>query len=192
MSDSMTPQGKPRKSHKKPSAGEQAQEQKTASEGVSSASESSTDNDSGMSDLERLLAEEGINLGTVEEDRPAGSEGMSAKNWMISTSTETLVRKKLDTELTEETPPPVSPVTTPADNVLETEPPHRRLNQPPPRPLLKQKMTGAMTMKATPFLLWIFYAPSEKNRKNAALLKKNKLRIRAVDKFSRIPRILKT
>ncbi|MDX1523164.1 MAG: hypothetical protein R3264_16175, partial [Anaerolineae bacterium] len=38
----------------------------------------------GLSDLERLLAEEGIDLGAVAEERPEGAENMSAKEWLIS------------------------------------------------------------------------------------------------------------
>ena len=62
------------------------------------------DDDDSMSDLERLLAEEGIDLGTVAEERPAGSEGMSAKDWLISTSDDDLVRKRLDDDLITEFP----------------------------------------------------------------------------------------
>jgi hypothetical protein len=66
--------------------------------------------DDGMSDLERLLAEEGIDLNTVAEERPEGSEGMSAKDWLISTSDDDLVRKRLDTEpMAEVTPPEPAP-----------------------------------------------------------------------------------
>ena len=53
-----------------------------------------TDPFAGMSDLERLLAEEGIDLGAVEEDSPEGLEGMSARDWLISTSDDELVRNR--------------------------------------------------------------------------------------------------
>lgn len=76
--------------------------------GPSSAEEDYSDDD-GMSDLERLLAEEGIDLNTVAEERPAGSEGMSAKDWLISTSEDDLVRKRLlgDEPPVEEPEPPM-------------------------------------------------------------------------------------
>lgn len=56
---------------------------------------SSTDS---MSDLERLLAEEGIDLSSVPEERPEGSENMSARDWLIATSSEELIRSKLGAE----------------------------------------------------------------------------------------------
>jgi hypothetical protein len=92
--------------------------------------------DDGMSDLERLLAEEGIDLGTVAEERPEGAEAMSARDWLISTSDDELVRKRLDTEPVEEAPapppapepepeaPPPAPVPEPVatvDEVVEEE-----------------------------------------------------------------------
>ncbi|HMR65006.1 MAG TPA: hypothetical protein PKE64_13440 [Anaerolineae bacterium] len=48
-----------------------------------------------MSDLERLLAEEGIDLSAVAEERPEGAEGMSARDWIISTSDDDLIRKRI-------------------------------------------------------------------------------------------------
>jgi hypothetical protein len=69
--------------------------------------------DEGLSDLERLLAEEGIDLGSVAEERPEGSSGMSARDWLISTSSEEIIRNKLGaTPLAEE--PPVLPSPSPA------------------------------------------------------------------------------
>jgi hypothetical protein len=52
----------------------------------------------GMSDIERLLAEEGVDLGSVEEYRPAGAEGMSARDWMIATSDDEMIRKRIGEE----------------------------------------------------------------------------------------------
>jgi len=54
--------------------------------------------DDGMSDLERLLAEEGIDLGAVADERPQGAEGMSAKEWLISTSDDEMIRKGVGAE----------------------------------------------------------------------------------------------
>ncbi|NJN95821.1 MAG: hypothetical protein HC875_17810 [Anaerolineales bacterium] len=67
--------------------------------------------DKGMSDLERLLAEEGIDLGSVAEERPEGSGGMSARDWLISTSSEEIIRNKLGTQpqAEEPAPPPAPP-----------------------------------------------------------------------------------
>jgi hypothetical protein len=44
-----------------------------------------------MSDLERLLAEEGIDLNSVEEEIPEGAKRMSVRHWMISTSHDELI-----------------------------------------------------------------------------------------------------
>lgn len=71
--------------------------------------------DDGMSDLERLLAEEGIDLGSVTEERPEGSGGMSARDWLISTSSEEIIRNKLGAQPPVEEPPvPSTPVPVPA------------------------------------------------------------------------------
>ncbi len=59
----------------------------------------------GMSDLERLLAQEGVDLGTVDEERPEGSEGMSARDWMINTSDDELIRKKVGADPLPDTKP---------------------------------------------------------------------------------------
>jgi hypothetical protein len=55
----------------------------------------------GMSDLERLLAEEGIDLNVVPEERPEGAAGMSVRDWMITTSEDELIRKRVGAETTE-------------------------------------------------------------------------------------------
>ncbi|MBE7474818.1 MAG: hypothetical protein DPW09_14160 [Anaerolineae bacterium] len=69
----------------------------------------------GLSDLERLLAEEGIDLGSVAEERPEGSSGMSARDWLISTSSEEIIRNKLGAQPPAEEPPaPPSPSPAPA------------------------------------------------------------------------------
>lgn len=47
-----------------------------------------TDVDDMDDDLRRLLAEEGIEMDTLDEDRPAGSEDMSVRDWIAATSTE--------------------------------------------------------------------------------------------------------
>jgi hypothetical protein len=60
------------------------------------------DSYAGMSDLERLLAEEGIDLGSVAEERPSGASGMSVRDWMISTSEDEMIRKKVGAEPLEE------------------------------------------------------------------------------------------
>jgi len=60
----------------------------------------------GMSDIERMLAEEGIDLKSVSEERPTGSEGMSARDWMISTSDEAMIRKRVGAEPLEQPAPP--------------------------------------------------------------------------------------
>ena len=65
--------------------------------------------DDGMSDLERLLAEEGIDLSTVGERRPEGAQGMTAKDWLISTSEDDLVRRRLDDSPMESLSPPPPP-----------------------------------------------------------------------------------
>jgi hypothetical protein len=59
----------------------------------------------GMSDLERLLAEEGVDLNTVAEERPPEAEGMSARDWMISTSEDEMIRKWVSSDSIEESPP---------------------------------------------------------------------------------------
>jgi hypothetical protein len=71
--------------------------------------EASAGEDDSMSDLERLLAEEGIDLSTVDEERPDEAEGMSARDFLISTSDDELVRKKLDSELMDVEPSPAPP-----------------------------------------------------------------------------------
>jgi len=81
----------------------------------------------GMSDLERLLAEEGIDLGAVAEERPEGSEGMSTREFLISTSDDEMIRKKVGAEpITEESPgPPPQPVQdsppTPAPGTIDLD-----------------------------------------------------------------------
>ncbi|MCB0226750.1 MAG: hypothetical protein KDI02_23850, partial [Anaerolineae bacterium] len=74
---------------------------KVAGAGVET--ETSDESSGEMSDLERLLAEEGIDLGSVTEERPQGAEGMSARDWMISTSDDELIRRRIggDTPLEE-------------------------------------------------------------------------------------------
>ncbi|RME97753.1 MAG: hypothetical protein D6768_18915, partial [Chloroflexi bacterium] len=57
-----------------------------------------SESDSGMSDLERLLAEEGVDLSAVEEERPEGAAGMSARDWMIATSDDEMIRKRIGAE----------------------------------------------------------------------------------------------
>ena len=63
------------------------------------------------SDLERLLAEEGIDLESVAEERPEDAEGMSAREWMISTSDDELIRSRVgaDEAEDEESAPPAPP-----------------------------------------------------------------------------------
>jgi hypothetical protein len=61
----------------------------------SKATEPADDTSGSMSDLERLLAEEGIDLSAVAEERPEGAEGMSARDWIISTSDDELIRKRI-------------------------------------------------------------------------------------------------
>lgn len=46
-----------------------------------------------LSDLERLLAEEGIDLHAVADEPPAEARGMSAKEWLIASSDDELIRK---------------------------------------------------------------------------------------------------
>lgn len=60
----------------------------------------------GLSDIERLLAEEGVDLGSVQEERPMEAEGMSARDWMISTSDDDMIRKRVGAEPIEEIPEP--------------------------------------------------------------------------------------
>ena len=57
-----------------------------------------------LSDWERLLAEEGIDLSTVSEDRPQGSEGMSARDWLIASSDDEMIRKRVGGEPMAEPP----------------------------------------------------------------------------------------
>src|SRR3712207_7063481 len=42
-----------------------------------------------------LFRSEGIDLGSVAEERPEGAEGMSARDWMISTSDDEMIRKRV-------------------------------------------------------------------------------------------------
>lgn len=79
--------------------------------------------DEGLSDLERLLAEEGIDLGSVAEERPEGSGDMSARDWLISTSSEEIIRNKLGA------PPPAK------------EPPAPPLPSPAPAPASDERMS---------------------------------------------------
>jgi hypothetical protein len=76
-----------------------------------------------MSDLERLLAEEGINLSEVAEERPEGAQGMSARDWMISTSDDELIRRRVGSE-------PIAEMAAPA-----TEPTEAKAPASPPAPL---------------------------------------------------------
>jgi len=46
-----------------------------------------------LSDLERLLAEEGIDLNAAVDAPPAEAQGMSAKEWLIASSDDELIRK---------------------------------------------------------------------------------------------------
>lgn len=78
----------------------------------SAATPSSQDSSSDeLSDWERLLAEEGIDLSTVSEDRPQGAEGMSARDWLIASSDDEMIRKRVGGEpmaepRAEKAPPP--------------------------------------------------------------------------------------
>ncbi len=84
-----------------------------------------------MSDLERLLAEEGIDLTGVADERPEGAEGMSVKDWMIATSDDEIIRRKIGAEPIEEPPAPKvapkplpespAPIPTFAEDVVEEE-----------------------------------------------------------------------
>jgi hypothetical protein len=76
-----------------------------------------------ISDLERLLAEEGIDLSSVSEERPEGSENMSARDWLISTSSDEIIRNKLETKPVEEAPPEETPVPTPVTAQAPSSPP---------------------------------------------------------------------
>ncbi|MCB0194976.1 MAG: hypothetical protein KDJ65_23705 [Anaerolineae bacterium] len=85
-----------------------------SSAGSDTSTETSDETSSEMSDLERLLAEEGIDLGTVAEERPEGSEGMSARDWMISTSDDELIRRRIGgDDITTEEPAPAVAVSEP-------------------------------------------------------------------------------
>jgi hypothetical protein len=84
-------------------------------------SQSDDDPQTGMSDLERLLAEEGIKLETVDEDRPEGAAGMSIRDWMISTSDDDMIRK-IDAAVHDEAPAP-TPITEVAPIPPETAEP---------------------------------------------------------------------
>ncbi|GIK39595.1 MAG: hypothetical protein BroJett011_34280 [Chloroflexota bacterium] len=78
--------------------------------------------DDSLSDLERLLREEGIELGSVTEERPEGAGGMSARDWLISTSSEEIIRNKLGTQPVEEKPaPPPAPATPPPSPSLSDD-----------------------------------------------------------------------
>ncbi len=80
-----------------------------------------------MSDLERLLAEEGIDLGTVTEERPSEAGGMSARDWLIATSSDEIIRKQVGAGPAEPEPKPMP--------VPETARP-----SPPPAPADADKM----------------------------------------------------
>ncbi|HXW00762.1 MAG TPA: hypothetical protein VEC93_20270, partial [Anaerolineae bacterium] len=71
-----------------------------------------------MSDLERLLAEEGIDLGSVEEERPEGAEAMSARDWLIATSSEEIIRNKLGAAPVEEEPAAPQPLAAAGDDSM--------------------------------------------------------------------------
>ncbi|MCG3212109.1 MAG: hypothetical protein FOGNACKC_05756 [Anaerolineae bacterium] len=79
----------------------------------------------GMSDIERLLAEEGVDLGSVAESRPTGSEGMSARDWMISTSDDDMIRRRVGaeplTDTSPSTPTPLPEPEEPAESILDTD-----------------------------------------------------------------------
>lgn len=62
----------------------------------------------GMSDLERLLAEEGVDLSSIEDDIPAEARGMSARDWMISTSDDEMIRKRIGATSFGEPEPPAA------------------------------------------------------------------------------------
>ncbi|MCL4299297.1 MAG: hypothetical protein KJ077_26420 [Anaerolineae bacterium] len=78
--------------------------------------------DDSLSDLERLLREEGIELGSVTEERPEGAGGMSARDWLIATSSEEIIRNKLGAQPVEEEPaPPPAPATPPPNSSLSDD-----------------------------------------------------------------------
>jgi hypothetical protein len=90
-------------------------------------SQSSADDaadDTGLSDLERLLAEEGIDLGSVDDERPDEAAGMSVKDWMIATSDDEMIRKRIGEEaiIDEGIPPAPTPKPSPPAAALEPEP----------------------------------------------------------------------
>ena len=78
-------------------------------------------------DLMRLLAEEGIDMSSLEEDRPEGSEGMSVRDWIAATSTESPLadasksgkpKEPEQFEVSPEPEPPAEPVTAAVDDDL--------------------------------------------------------------------------
>jgi hypothetical protein len=82
--------------------------------------------DDDMSDLARLLADEGIDLDDLDDERPQGSEGMSVKDWMIATSDDELIRKRVGAEVMPpqpepEAPPPAPTVSLDADKMIVTD-----------------------------------------------------------------------
>ena len=83
-------------------AGKSQQAEPEAADVDSSAKEEAGDN---MSDLERLLAEEGIEPSGVADERPEGAEGMTVKDWMIATSDDEIIRKRVGAEPFEESVP---------------------------------------------------------------------------------------
>ncbi|HEX9922822.1 MAG TPA: hypothetical protein VGD99_09165, partial [Anaerolineae bacterium] len=80
--------------------------------------------DAGLSDLERLLAEEGIDLGSVDDERPEDASGMSVKDWMIATSDDEMIRKRIGEEaiVDEGIPPAPTPEPAPPAETPEPEP----------------------------------------------------------------------
>lgn len=89
-------------------------------ESVSSSGPAASSSDS-MSDLERLLAEEGIDLGSVVEERPDEASGMSARDWLISTSSDELIRNKLGAEPLSTPVPAPTPVSSSVDDKMVVE-----------------------------------------------------------------------
>jgi hypothetical protein len=108
-------------------AGKSTETEAEASEGDSAGAAE----DDGLSDLERLLAEEGIDLTGVEDERPEEAEGMSVKDWMIATSDDEIIRKRIGAEPGEEPVPPPAPEPEPAEPAPQPEPP---LAEPAPVP----------------------------------------------------------
>lgn len=78
----------------------------------------------GLSDWERLLAEEGIDLSTVSEERPQGAEGMSARDWLIASSDDEMIRNRIGSEPPAAPPaeePKPAPVAAEHDRIVEED-----------------------------------------------------------------------